>query len=179
MHDRELAAQKELWQGEIRRLDEESATQVTRLTENLTALRGELVTAQDQRNTAQILFEDAVALRFVENKDFREALDLLKGEVATRTELDKSLGTVKDETATALTAAKVTTDQLTKDLSDLRSRIDVGPENLRTLQDRSNQNIGAQRRGAEITASMIGIAGVSVILLAAVISTIVALILHG
>ncbi len=123
----------------------------------------------DERTRAQEKFEATVVARFVQVNEFRGSLDDLGKTMATRRELETALQGVKTETLTALNAAKVTTDELRDQLSELRSRVDTGAP--------TGQLLGAQQRGAQITSTALAVITIGVILfsglLAAVVATLV------
>jgi hypothetical protein len=135
MHDHDLAAKEKLFLAEIHRLDE-----------GVKAAQVALELLADERRRAQDKFEDTVTARFVQINEFRGALDDLGKDMATRRELEASMEAVRTERASLVTANDARLSEHSKQIIDLRSRLDVGPIELRTLQDRSNQSIGAERK---------------------------------
>ncbi len=148
----EIQALKELTAAEIRRLDEETETQVARWQELRQSDRDLLEAMASERTRAIEKFEATVVARFVQVNEFRGSLDDLGKTMATRRELETALAGIKAETLTALDAAKVTTDELRTQAQELRSRIDVGPAALDSLQSRADRSVGADARGRELIA---------------------------
>jgi hypothetical protein len=81
---------------------------------------------------SQNKFEEAVASRFIQVNEFRGALDDLGKQMATRRELES----------------------LANQLSDLRSKIDIGPAALASLQSQSDATAG-RREGMQLTAGLL------------------------
>ncbi len=164
VHDRELKAQKELILSEIRRLDEELETQVARFQELSTQQKMLIDTLSAERLRAQEKFEGTVAARFVQQNEFRQSLDDLGKEMATRRELEAALKSIKDETATALKAANAKGDERARQLVDLRSRMDTGAL--------AGQALGYQQRGQQINGAVIAWAGLALAAVAIAITLI-------
>ncbi len=171
MHDREIRAQRDLLTAEIRRLDEEMETQVARWQETFKSQERLIDILAEERTRAQEKFEGTVVARFVQVNEFRGSLDDLGKTMATRRELETALQGVKTETLTALNAAKVTTDELRDQLSELRSRVDTGAP--------AGQLLGAQQQRREITATAIAAITTGVILFSALLAAGIALAVHG
>ncbi len=113
VHDREHRALRELIVAQIRRLDEELETQVVRWQEARASDRDLLASMAEERTRAIEKFEATVAARFVQQNEFRDSLDDLGKQMATRRELEV----------------------LTESISNLRSRADAGAG----AQQRSSQ----------------------------------------
>jgi chromosome segregation ATPase len=114
----------------------------------------------NERQTAQQKFEENVKERFAQVNEFRGSLDDLGKSMGTRRELEQ-----------AVDAQRLSAATLAKEISALRSRIDVGPEDLRALQSKSDESSGkdageASRRALRAVSVAIvsaGVAGVAVI----------------
>ncbi len=165
MLDRDVRALKELLTAEVRRGDEELETQVARWTEQLTALRDHINTLSTERGKAAEKFEGTVSARFVQQNEFRSSLDDLSKSMATRRELETSVENIKDETATALAAANGKVDELTKGLTELRSRLDTGAP--------AGYLLGQQQRGEQITTQTLVILGIAATFIGALIGHLV------
>lgn len=113
--------------------------QLQRLDERYATLQNNLATTAQTSKNAQEKFETSVADRFTTVNEFRNSLDDLGKQMATRREL---------ETATASIGLRI--DDLTKSVGDLRSRIDVGPAALQQLQQGEARRAGRDE-GVELS----------------------------
>jgi hypothetical protein len=128
-----------------------------------------LATLAAERVRAIEKFEASVDYRFQSVNEFRKALDELSKQMATRRELENLIAGIKSENAVALSAANAVTGEHGKQIDILRSRLDVGPTELRTLAERSNLSLGAERRSQQVSAAVIGWAGVAVVLISVLV----------
>ncbi len=128
LEDEKIAALERLFASEIRRL------------EAIIKAAGEAVSLLGTANqVAQDKFEATVRDGFVKQNEFRGSLDDLGKTMATRRETEV--------TSIALTGRL---DDISKQLGDLRSRVDVGPAQLASLQTRADTQAGKQE-GAQLT----------------------------
>jgi hypothetical protein len=122
LEDEKIGGLERLFVSEIRRLDEALAAQDRAV-----------VLLNTANQIAQDKFEATVQRDSVKQNEFRGALDDLTQEMATRREM---------ETLTVALNGRL--DDLTKQIGDLRSRVDIGPATLSTLQSRFDLSSGRQ-----------------------------------
>lgn len=122
------------------------------LSEKLEVLRMAQTSAQDK-------FERSVESRFMQVNEFRAALDDLSKQMATRRELESALATTTERD-----------EARSKEIADLRSRLDIGPLGLSSLQSRVDQRQG-QVEGSRLTVASFGtIAALAVALISTAIA---------
>jgi uncharacterized coiled-coil DUF342 family protein len=148
MHDRDIRALRDLLTAEIRRLDD-GARQAQKA----------LDLVAEERGRAQDKFEATVAARFVQQNEFRDSLDDLGKEMATRRELEASVKALRDE-RNAL-------------MDSINKGIEANGKQIAELRESRSQTVGEHRRGQEISASLLAWLGVSVILASALIGLLV------
>ena len=98
---------------------------------------------------AQDKFEESVTTRFVQVNEFRGSLDDLSKGMATRRETEATFAAI---------TARI--DDMAKQIGDLRSRIDVGPAGLQTLQSRVDTSGGRQQGVTSTQQLLIALAGI-------------------
>jgi hypothetical protein len=125
----------------LKNADELEKERVARVRDEVKEVKASADLAVRAAGVAQDKFETGVKERFSQVNEFRGSLDDLGKSMGTRRELE----TLRD-------SIKVATDSLGREVGELRSRIDIGPKDLRALQSRSEQLSGRQERGKEITA---------------------------
>jgi hypothetical protein len=99
---------------------------------------------------AQDKFEQDIVRRFDQVNEFREALSDLGKSMATRRELEAGMDAIRNERNSLVSSNEARISEIIKSVAELRSRLDVGPTELKTLQERSYQNIGAERKQTEL-----------------------------
>jgi septal ring factor EnvC (AmiA/AmiB activator) len=99
----------------------------------------------DERHATEV---SETAARFRQVNEFRGALDDLGKTMATRRELEASIASI---------AARM--DEMSKDVSTLRSRIDVGPAELQQLQQGASKQAGRQEGISALTGTLLAVGG--------------------
>lgn len=107
---------------------------------DINALAKRIEAARESAATAQSKFEKSVEKSFENVNEFREALTDLGKQMATRRELESVAET----------------------LGELRSRLDVGPEQLRSLQSGADRNAGRAAGIDSSVALIITLAGLAI-----------------
>jgi hypothetical protein len=79
------------------------------------------------------------------------------------------------ELETVQEASRLTSSVQGKEISELRSRIDIGPKGLSDLQNISNRTIGADQRGQQISNAMFAYAGIFILILTLAVTLIIKL----
>lgn len=125
------------------------------------ALAEKLEVLRVAQSVAQDKFEVSVESRFSQVNEFRGALDDLGKSMATRRDLEASQAATNERY-----------DGIQSAIGDLRSRLDIGPAGLGSLQSRvdlsAGHNAGAAASRTEGRASLAAAVGVLVLILAAV-----------
>jgi DNA repair exonuclease SbcCD ATPase subunit len=130
------AASGKALEAALKNANELELERVARVQAQVTAVSSSLTAALEDLQRAQGKFEEGVRERFTTVNEFRGSLDDLGKSMGTRRELEQ-----------AQEAFRSAHDALQREVNQLRSRVDVGPDGLRGLQERSDQDIGAQREG--------------------------------
>lgn len=142
-----ISSNKELSESEDRRLND-----AIKAGENAVKLLAEV------NKIAQDKFEASVRGEFVKVNEFRGALEDLGKNMATRRELETAIGNIT-----------TTTCDLAKQISDLRSRVDVGPTGLQTLQSRIDTTTGVKQGAEENWAKIVGIIAVTGVIIGIIV----------
>jgi hypothetical protein len=130
LEDEKIQSLERLFKAEIRRLDEALAAQDRAV-----------VLLNTANQIAQDKFEATVERDSVKQNEFRGSLDDLSKLMATRR-----------ETETAFASMGQRVDDQAKQIGDLRSRLDVGPAGLASIQAQQNQQTG-RREGVQTVAT--------------------------
>ncbi len=138
LEDEKIQALERSTTMEFRRVDERHDLLLARINELLKA-----------REMAQNKFEESVAHSFVQVNEFRGSLDDLGKNMATRRELESQVERLADANRSSAAA-----------IADLRSRIDVGPADLRLLQSRVDTSGGRQQGVTSTQQLLIALAGI-------------------
>ena len=130
LQDAALASAKAL-EAALKNANDLELERVARVRDEVGEVKQAALTLVGERSTAQDKFEATVKERFAQVNEFRGSLE----------DLSKSMGT-RRELETMQESHRVVTVGLSKDIQDLRSRLDVGP---RELQTRLDEDLGAKR----------------------------------
>lgn len=131
-----------------------------------------------ERRIATDKFETDVSRRFAQVNEFRAALDDLSQGMATRRELESRLEASKDENTAAFDASRAVSLEQAKQLSELRSRLDVGPAALGQLTAESHETLGERRRSERVMAVIYGV-GVMIVGVLSVASAVLIRVIGG
>jgi len=153
LEDEKIAALERLVTAEIRRLEEQTEA-INRL----------ISTLSEERVRAQEKFEATVRDGFVKQNEFRGSLDDLGKQMQTRREAE-----------IALAASQARTEEQGRQIAELRSRLDIGPSAIPSLQAYQQHQTGRQ---AGIGASLAVIV-TAVFVAAALVGLIATLVAHG
>lgn len=93
-------------------------------------------------------FEETVAVNFIKTNEFRGSLEDLGKNMATRRELEALSKNMSDQL-----------DNISVKTNDLRSRIDIGPEEIRSLRSRADISSGERQGEARLWGMIIGVSG--------------------
>lgn len=115
---------------------------LARVDADVRSLAREQTLLRETSTAAQNKFENEVAARFTQVNEFRASLDDLGKAMATRRELESSQATSQGRY-----------EDLSKQLQELRSRLDTGPADLRLLQQRFDVGAGVDQGAVEARAA--------------------------
>ncbi len=135
-------AQAEALQAALKNANELELERVGRVGDEVKAVKTAAVAALEDSKLAQAKFENGVKERFATVNEFRGSLEDLGKSMGTRRELEQ-----------AQESFRVAHDGLAREVNQLRSRIDIGPADLKELQRISDRGEGNRQRGSEISAS--------------------------
>jgi hypothetical protein len=119
--------------------------------ERVAALERLLLLWRDETQRALDKFQDGVTARFTTVNEFRQALADLSGEMATRRELE----TFQEEYWRSH-------NELSKDLANLRSRVDSGPIELHEVARQAALETGRREGTHLIAGALYGLAGLMI-----------------
>jgi hypothetical protein len=164
--DRELKRVDGDLQLEVRRINDlrqaDQISLVAALTAAKTAVDAALAAAEKAVAAALIAAKEAVNKAELaqqrtneSQKDFQDQLKDLASSLLPRSEFLIWMESVNEKL-----------DANTTDLGNLRSRIDIGPPSLATLQTRSDENAGRSKAITNYQATILGVAGIAAILVA-------------
>lgn len=123
---------------------------LSRLQAVVDALGEKLEVLRVAQQLAQSKFEASVESRFAQVNEFRGSLDDLGKTMATRRELEQ-----------AMLGATAKIDELNKLITEMRSRLDVGPSALKELQVRADLGQGRGEGKQQNMAAVYALAGVA------------------
>lgn len=142
---------------ELERLSRADAT--------ISALSEKLEVVRQAAAIAQTKFEEDVRQRFANVNEFRDALDDLGKQMATRREMETAVANLTDQVAKAREERQHQIDDLRGTLDELRSRLDIGAPQIPELQAFVAANMG-RREGVQASTGMVfgAIAGLAALL---------------
>lgn len=133
-----------------------------RLLDHITNQIAQVKAALDAERRGQDKFEHTVEKQFAQVNEFRGALDDLGKSMATRRELETLSSSVSE-----------TLKEIQVQISELRSRLDIGPQGLATLQSRADLLAGRDQgvtTSAKIIVAAITLVGTMLAMLVVVIN---------